>query len=192
MQEQISMCIASVDSKCYDNARACAERKLSGTEEVSSRSLRYDQLRYVVRYLCVNGTTTLQQLLEMAKVRFLALVLSEERHSAANQVRVEDNKHQVESGSQVVTNLDWMVPELCSRCVAAKLGLQGVHENIGGMCVSSKIGQRSFQPEYASDIDECCVTMCDHLNEIFDKTVEKYREVWIFVKKAMFEEHGCT
>jgi hypothetical protein len=31
-QEQISMSIASVDGKCYDNARACVERKLSVTE----------------------------------------------------------------------------------------------------------------------------------------------------------------
>ena len=38
MQEQISMSIiASVDGKCYDNARTRVERKLSGTEEVNSR-----------------------------------------------------------------------------------------------------------------------------------------------------------
>jgi len=43
MQEQIFMSIASVDGKCYDNARACVERKLSGTMEVNSRSLRFDQ-----------------------------------------------------------------------------------------------------------------------------------------------------
>ena len=30
---------------------------------------------------------------------------------------------------------------------------------------------------------ECCVTMCNHLNEIFDETVEKHGEVWILVKK---------
>ena len=58
MQEQISMSIASVDGKCYDNARARAERKLSGTEEVNSRSLRFAWSRYVGRYCCVNGTTT--------------------------------------------------------------------------------------------------------------------------------------
>ena len=110
----------------------------------------------------------------MAKARDLAIVQLEERHSATNQVRVEDNKNQVGSGSQGVTILDWMVPDLCSRCVAEKLGLQGVHENIGGMCVSSEMGQRSVHPESASDIDECGVTMCDHLNEIFDETVEKY------------------
>ena len=38
-------------------------------------------------------------------------------------------------------------------------------------------------PESASDIDGCCLTMCDHLNEIFDETVEKYGDVWIVVKK---------
>jgi len=58
MQEHISMSIASVDGKCYDNARASAERKLSGTEEVNSRSLRFSRSRYASRYLCVNGTTT--------------------------------------------------------------------------------------------------------------------------------------
>jgi hypothetical protein len=60
-----------------------------------------------------------------------------------------------------------------------KLGLQGIHEDIGGMCVSSKMGQRSVHPESASDIDECRVTMCNHLDEI----VEKYGKVWIVVKK---------
>jgi len=45
VQEQISICIASVDGKCYDSARACVERKLSDTEKVNSRSLRFDQLR---------------------------------------------------------------------------------------------------------------------------------------------------
>ena len=45
VQEQISMCIASVDGKCYDGARACVERKLSDAEEVNSRSLRFDQSR---------------------------------------------------------------------------------------------------------------------------------------------------
>jgi len=32
-------------------------------------------------------------------------------------------------------------------------------------------------------IDECRVTMCDYLNEIFDETVEKYGEVRIVVEK---------
>jgi hypothetical protein len=84
----------------------------------------------------MDGTTTSQQLLEMAKVKGLALVQTEERHSSTNQVRVEDNKYQAEIGSQVVTILDWMVPDLCSRCVAMKSGLHGIHEDISGICVS--------------------------------------------------------
>ena len=64
----------------------------------------------------MKGTNTSQQLLEMAKVEGL-----EERHSATYQVKVKDNKHQVTSGSPVVTIQDWMVPDLCSRCVAMKL-----------------------------------------------------------------------
>ena len=115
MQEQISMCIAIIDGECYDSARALVKRKLSDTEEVNLRSLRFAQPRYMGRYCCVNGASTSQQLLEMAKLRGLALVQSEERHSVTNQVRVEDNKHQVGSGCQMVTILDWMVPDLCSR-----------------------------------------------------------------------------
>ena len=71
-------------------------------------------------YCCLNRTNTSQQLSEMAKVRGLALVQLEERHSSTNQVRVEDNKHQVRSGSQVVTIMDWMVPDLCSSFVVMK------------------------------------------------------------------------
>jgi hypothetical protein len=41
------------------------------------------------------------------------------------------------------------------------------------------MGQRSVHLESASDIDECCLTMCNHPNEIFDETVEKYGDVWI-------------
>ena len=67
-----------------------------------------------------------------------------------------------------------------------KLGLQGIHEDISGMCVSSKMGLRSVHTESANDIDECRVTMCDHLNEIVDEIVEKYGEVWIVVKKQCF------
>jgi len=63
MQEQNSMCITSVDGKCYDSARACEESKLSDTEGVNSRSLRFAQSRYVGMYCCVNNTTTSQQLL---------------------------------------------------------------------------------------------------------------------------------
>ena len=37
MQEHIPMCIASVDGKCYESARACGGSKLSETEEVSIR-----------------------------------------------------------------------------------------------------------------------------------------------------------
>ena len=77
----------------------------------------------------MNGTNTSQQLSEMAKVRGFALVKLEERHSSTYQVRVEDNKHQVGSGSQVDTIMDWMVPDLCSRCVAMKWGLQSIHED---------------------------------------------------------------
>ena len=66
-----------------------------------------------------------------------------------------------------------------------KLGLQGIHEDIGGICVSSKMGQRSVHPESASDIDECRVTMCDHLNEIVEEIVEKYGKVWIVVENSV-------
>ena len=41
MQDQISMCIASVDGKCYDSAQDCVDRKLSDTEEVNLMSLRF-------------------------------------------------------------------------------------------------------------------------------------------------------
>ena len=46
-------------------------------------------------YRCVKNTNTSQQLLEMARVKGLALMQWEERHSATNQVKVEDNKNQV-------------------------------------------------------------------------------------------------
>ena len=98
-------------------------------------------LRNVDRYRYANGTSTSQQLLEMVKVRGLAIVQSEERHSSTNQVIVKDNKHRVGSGSQMVTILDWMVPDLCSRCVAMKLDLQGIHEDCGGMLISSDINE---------------------------------------------------
>ena len=63
MQEQhISMCIVSVDSKCYDSARACGVSKLCDTEEVNVMSPRFARLSYVGRYCCVDGTTTSQQL----------------------------------------------------------------------------------------------------------------------------------
>ena len=123
MQEQISMCITSVDGKCYDSSRASIKSTLSDTEGVNSRRLRFAQLRYVGRYHGVNNTTTSQQLLEMAKVKDLALMQWEERHSATNQVKVEDNKNQVGSSSQMVSILDWMAPDLCSRCVAMKFDL---------------------------------------------------------------------
>ena len=35
-----------------------------------------------------------------------------------------------------------------------KLGLQGIHEDIVGMCVSSKMGQRSVYLEAASKIND--------------------------------------
>ena len=52
---------------------------------------------------------------------------------------VEGVRWRVGSGSQVVTILDWMVPDLCSRCVVMKLDLQGIHEDCGGMLISSNI-----------------------------------------------------
>ena len=116
-----------------------------------------------------------------------------------------------------------------------KLDLQGIHEDRGGMCVSSKMGQRGVHLDDASDVDdckishksakimhesikwlqtkkdkdglgsmnvcrgkyhkylvtsldysnkgECCVTMCNHLNDTFDETVVKHGEIWIVVKK---------
>ena len=85
----------SIDGKCYDSARARGERKLSDTEEVNSISPRFARSRCAGRYHCVDGTATSQQLLKMAKVGGLELVQTEERHSSTNQVRVEDNKHQV-------------------------------------------------------------------------------------------------
>jgi hypothetical protein len=127
---------------------------LSETEEVISIGLRFARLRYAGRYRCTNGTTTTQQLLKMAKVRDLALVQTEERHSATDQVRVEDKKHRVGNSSQVVTILDWMVPDICSRCVAMRLDLQGIHEDCGGMFISSKMGQRSVSLEAASKIND--------------------------------------
>ena len=121
----------------------------------------------------MNGTSTSQQLLEMSKVRGLALVQSREKHSATGQVRAKENKHQVGSDSQVVTILDWMVPDLCSRCDAMKLGLQGIHEDIGGMCVSSEMGQRSVYLEAASKInDRKILHQCA---KVMDKAIEWLR-----------------
>jgi hypothetical protein len=145
MQEHTFMCIASVDGECYDSARARGESKMSKTEGVS---LRFARSRYAGRYSCVNGTTISRQLL-MAKERGLAL--TEERHSGAtDQVRVEDNTHQVGNDGEVVTILDWMVPGICSRCVAMRLDLQGIHEDRGGMVISSGMGQKCVRPEAAS------------------------------------------
>ena len=86
-----------------------------------------------------------QQLLELAKVR---------GHSATDQVKVKDNKHQVGSDSQVVTILDWMVPDICSRCVARRLDLQAIHEDRSGIFISSKMGQSSVYLEAASEIND--------------------------------------
>ena len=180
MKEQhISMSIASADGKCYNSAIIRGVSKLSDTEEINVMSPMFAWLSYAGRYCCVDGTTASQQLFEMAKVRGLALVQTEERHSADNQVRVEDNRHRVGIGSQVATIMDWMAPDLCSRCVAMKLGLKGIHEDTNGMCVTCKMGQRSVHLESASDIDECRLTMCNHPNEIFDEIVEKCGDVWI-------------
>ncbi len=158
MQEHIPMGIASVDGKCYDSARARGGSKLSETEEVISISPRFSRSRYAGRYSCVNSTTISRQLLEMAKVRGLALVQTEERHSSAtNQVRVEDIKRRVGNDGQVVTILDWMVPGTCSRCVAMRLDLQGIYKDRGGMFISSKMGQRSVHLEATSEINDCKV-----------------------------------
>ena len=54
----------------------------------------------------------------------------------------------------MVTILDWTVPDLCSRCVAMKLDLQGIHEDCGGICVSSEMRQKSDYPEAASKIND--------------------------------------
>ncbi len=148
MQEHIPMCIVSVDGKCYDSL-------LSETEEAISISPRFARSRCSGRYSCMNGTTISQQPLEMAKVRGLSLVQTEERHSSAtNQVRVKDNKRQVRNVGQVVTILDWMVPGICSRCVAMMLDLQGIHEDCSGMSISSEMGQRSVHLEAASKIND--------------------------------------
>ena len=79
---------------------------------------------------------------------------TEEKHSATNQVRVEDNKHQVRNGSQVLTILDWMVPDICSRYVAMRLDLQGIHEDFTGMFISSEMGKRSVHLEAARKIND--------------------------------------
>jgi hypothetical protein len=181
MQEHISMCIVSVDSKCYDSSRACRGSKLSDTEEVSSMSFRYPYevglrlawSRYTGRYCCVNSTTTSQQLLEIAKVRGLALVRTEERNIAINQVRVKDNQHLVGNGSQVVTILDWMVPGICSRCVAMRPDLQGIHEDHGGMFITPEMGQRVVHLEAASKINDRKIL--DKSVEIMDKTIKWLR-----------------
>ena len=80
---------------------------------------------------------------------------TEERHSSAtDQVRVEDNKHRVGNDDQVVTILDWMIPGICSRCVAIRLDLQGIHEDRGGMFILSEMEQRSVHLEAASKIND--------------------------------------
>ena len=83
MHEQISMCITSVDGKCYDSARACGESKLSDTEEVNSRSLRFSQSRYVGRCLCANGAVISWLILVIASV------CSQAEQSAGGQVQDE-------------------------------------------------------------------------------------------------------
>jgi hypothetical protein len=148
MQEHTSICIASVDGECYDSARARSEIKMSKTEGVS---LRFARSRYAGGSLCENAMTASQQMLEIANERGLALVQTEERHSSAtDQVRVEDNKHRVGNDGQVVTIQNWMVSGICSRCVAMRLDLQGIHEDRGGMVISSGMGQKCVHPEAAS------------------------------------------
>ena len=51
-----------------------------------------------------------------------------------------------------------------------KLDLQGIHEDHSGMCISSKMGQRSVHLEAASKIDDC---MISHKSaKIMDKAIE--------------------
>jgi hypothetical protein len=63
----------------------------------------------------------------------------------------------------MVTILDWMVPDVYSRCVAMKLDLHGIHEDCGGMFISSDMGQRRVHLEAASKIND---------RKILDKSVE--------------------
>ena len=49
IKEHISMCIASVDGKCYDIARARGGSKLSDTEEVNLMSPRVARSSYAGR-----------------------------------------------------------------------------------------------------------------------------------------------
>ena len=79
---------------------------------------------------------------------------TEERHSATDQVRVKDNKHRVVNNGQVVIILDWMVPGICSRWVAMRLDLQGIHKDCGGMFISSGMRQRSVHLEAASKTND--------------------------------------
>ena len=54
-----------------------------------------------------------------------------------------------------------MAPDLCSRCVSKKIDLQGIHEDCGGMCISSKIRQMSAHPEVVSEIYDCKPAILD-------------------------------
>ena len=98
---------------------------MSDTEDVNSNSLRFVQSRYMGSYRCVKNTNTSQQLLEMARVKGLALMQWEERHSATNQVKVEDNKNQVGRVVSWLVSLIGWAPDLCSRYVVMKFDLQG-------------------------------------------------------------------
>ena len=150
MKQHTSMCIASVEREWYDSAaQTRSEIKMSKTEGVSPR---FARSRYAGKFRYENGMTPPQQMLEISKERSEALVQTEERHSSAtNQVRVGYNKHRVGNDGQVVTILDWMVPGLCSRCVAKRWDLQGIHEDRGGMVISSGMGQKYAHPEAASN-----------------------------------------
>jgi len=168
MQDHTSMCIASVDGECYDSARARSEIEMSKTEEVS---LRFARSRYAGGSRCENGMTASQQMLEIANERDLALVRTEERHSSAtDQVEVDDNNHRVGNDGQVVTIQDWMVSGICSRCVAMRLDLQGIHEDCGGMVISSGMGQKCVHPEAASKTYDHKVV--HESNKIMDKVIK--------------------
>jgi hypothetical protein len=95
--------------------------------------------------------TAPQQMLEIAKERGLALVQTEERHSSAtNQMELSTISTESEMMVKWLLSMDWMVPGLCGKCVAMRLDLQGIHEDCGGMVISSGMGQKCVHPEAAS------------------------------------------
>ena len=113
---------------------------MSKTEGVSPR---FARSRYAGGFRCENGMTAPQQMLEIAKERGLALVQTEERHSSAtNQMELSTISTESEMMVKWLLSMDWMVPGLCGKCVAMRLDLQGIHEDRGGMVISSGMGQK--------------------------------------------------